>query len=59
MKLGGEYLDQINAAFGCIDCRAHATEGGPIPANMRPCFRLADVSTWNLAALSSISGVTN
>jgi Carboxypeptidase regulatory-like domain/TonB dependent receptor-like, beta-barrel len=56
MKLGGEYLYAINAAFGCLYCMgAIDAQGGPIPSNIEALFPVwNDVSTWNLAALSPI-----
>ncbi len=56
MKLGGEYLYAINAAFGCLYCMGRIdAQGGPIPANIEELFPVwDDVSTWNLAALSPI-----
>ena len=56
MKLGGENLYTINAAFGCLYCMgAIDAQGGPIPANIEALFPVwNDVSTWNLAALSPI-----
>jgi Carboxypeptidase regulatory-like domain/TonB dependent receptor-like, beta-barrel len=56
MKLGGEYLYAINAAFGCLYCMgAIDAQGGAIPANIEDLFPVwNDVSTWNLAALAPI-----
>jgi hypothetical protein len=56
MKLGGEYLYAVNAAFGCLYCMgAIDAQGGPIPANIEALFPVwDDVSTWNLNALSPI-----
>ena len=56
MKVGGEYLYGINAAFGCLYCMGRIdAQGGPIPANIEDLFPVwDDVSTWNLAALSPI-----
>ena len=56
MKLGGEYLYAINAAFGCLYCMgAIDAQGGPIPANIEQLFPVwNDVSTWNLDALAPI-----
>ena len=50
MKLGGEYLYAINAAFGCLYCMgAIDAQGGPVPANIEQLFPVwNDVSTWNL-----------
>jgi hypothetical protein len=56
MKLGGEYLYAINAAFGCLYCMgAIDAQGGPVPANLEQLFPVwNDVSTWNLNALAPI-----
>jgi len=56
VKLGGEYMYAINAAFGCLYCMgAIDAQGGPIPGNIEALFPVwNDVSTWNLAALSPI-----
>jgi hypothetical protein len=56
VKLGGEYLYAINAAFGCLYCMgAIDAQGGPIPANLEQLFPVwNDVSTWNLNALAPI-----
>jgi carboxypeptidase family protein/TonB-dependent receptor-like protein len=57
VKLGGEYLYAINAGFGCLYCMgAIDAQGGPVPANIEDLFPVwNDVSTWNLAAISSIT----
>jgi carboxypeptidase family protein/TonB-dependent receptor-like protein len=57
VKLGGEYLYAINAGFGCLYCMGRIdAQGGPVPANIEALLPVwNDVSTWNLAALSSIT----
>ena len=57
VKLGGEYLYAINAGFGCLYCMGRIdAQGGPVPANLEALLPVwNDVSTWNLAALSSIT----
>jgi hypothetical protein len=57
MKVGGEYLYDMTWMFVCNRCNGILdAQGGPIPANIESLFpNLMDVSTWNLAPLSSIS----
>jgi hypothetical protein len=57
MKLGGEALSAINAAFSCLYCMGRIdAQNGPIPANIEQLIPVwNDVSTWNLAALSPIT----
>ena len=57
VKLGGESLYAINAAFSCRYCMGSIdAQGGPVPANIEDLFPVwNDVSTWNLAALSPIT----
>jgi len=47
VKLGGEYMYAINAAFGCLYCMgAIDAQNGPIPANIEALFPVwNDVST--------------
>ena len=56
LKLGGEYLNQLNWATLCNECIGHYNaQGGPIPANIEDLFPVwNDVTTWNLAAISPI-----
>jgi hypothetical protein len=57
LKLGAEYLFQEMGDFRCIACEGELiARGGAIPANIGSVFPdLFDVSTWNLAPLSSIT----
>jgi Carboxypeptidase regulatory-like domain/TonB dependent receptor-like, beta-barrel len=57
VKMGGEYLYAINAAFSCRYCMGSIdAQGGPVPANIEDLFPVwNDVSTWNLAAISPIT----
>ena len=57
VKLGGEYLYAVNAAFSCLYCMgAIDAQNGPVPANIEELFPVwNDMSTWNLAALSPIT----
>ena len=57
LKVGGEYLYNMTSMFVCNRCNGIIdAQGGPIPANIESLFpNLQDVSTWNLAALSSIT----
>lgn len=57
LKVGGEYLYNMTSMFVCNRCNGIIdAQGGPIPANIESLFpNLRDVSTWNLAALSSIT----
>ena len=57
MKVGGEYLYAINAAFGCLYCMGRIDAlGGPLPANIEDIFPVwNDVSTWNLVALAPVT----
>src|SRR5262245_33942687 len=57
VKLGGESLYAINAAFSCLYCMGRIdAQGGPVPANIEDLIPVRnDVSTWNLAALSPIT----
>src|SRR5258706_1098998 len=57
LKVGGEYLYDLTWMFVCNRCNGILdAQGGPIPANIESLFpNLMDVSTWNIASLSSIS----
>ena len=57
VKLGGEYLYSMTWMYVCNRCNGTLdAQGGPIPANIESLFPdLMDVSTWNLAPLSSIT----
>ncbi len=57
LKVGGEYLYDMTWMFVCNRCNGLLdAQGGPIPANIESLFpNLMDVSTWNIASLSSIS----
>jgi Carboxypeptidase regulatory-like domain len=57
LKLGGEYLYDMTWMFVCNRCNGLLdAQGGAIPNNIESLFpNLMDVSTWNLAPLSSIS----
>jgi hypothetical protein len=57
LKAGAEYLKQGIDSQRCVRCDGELTaNAGPIPANIEDLFPdLFDVSTWNLAPLSSIS----
>jgi hypothetical protein len=57
VKLGGEYIYNMMWMFVCNRCNGTLdAQGGPIPANIESLFpNLMDVSTWNLAPLSSIT----
>jgi len=57
MKVGGEFLNDATWMFVCNRCNGLLdAQGGPIPANIESLFpNLMDVSTWNIASLSSIS----
>ena len=56
-KLGAEYLHQKMSDLRCIICEGELTAtAGAIPTNIESLFPdQFDVSTWNLAPLSSIS----
>jgi hypothetical protein len=57
VKLGGEYIYNMTWMYVCNRCNGILdAQGGPIPANIESLFpNLMDVSTWNLAPLSSIT----
>ncbi|MBI3048212.1 MAG: TonB-dependent receptor [Acidobacteria bacterium] len=57
VKLGGEYIYNMMWMFVCNRCNGTLdAQGGPIPANIESLFpNLMDVSTWNLAPLSSVT----
>ena len=57
MKVGGEFLNDATWMFVCNRCNGLLdVQGGAIPANIESLFpNLMDVSTWNIASLSSIS----
>ena len=57
VKLGGEYIYDHMQYFFCNVCNGQLdARNGAIPANVEQLFpNLFDASTWNLAALSSIS----
>ena len=57
VKMGAEYLHQIRTDRRCRTCDGELdATAGPIPANIESLFPdLFDVTTWNLAPLSSIT----
>ena len=57
LKLGGEYMWIPWLQFSCRFCAGQLdARNGPVPANIEALFPVwNDVSTWNLAGLSSIS----
>ena len=57
LKVGGEYIYDMTWMFVCNRCNGLLdAQGGNIPANIESLFpNLMDVSTWNIAPLSSIS----
>jgi hypothetical protein len=57
LKIGGEGFYQKNPVFLCIRCQGfYDMSGGPVPSNIESLFPVwNDVSTWDLAALSSIT----
>jgi hypothetical protein len=57
VKLGAEYLYMLAFDNQCLRCEGTLdATGGPVPANIESLFPdLYDVTTWNLAPLSSIS----
>ena len=57
LKLGNEYMYIPWLQFSCRFCSGQLdARGGPVPANIEALFPAwDDVSTWNLAGLSSIS----
>ena len=57
VRLGGEYIYNLMSMYVCNRCNGTLdAQGGPIPANIESLFpNLMDVSTWNLAPLSSIT----
>jgi hypothetical protein len=57
MKVGGEFLNDATWMFVCNRCNGLLdVQGGAVPANIESLFpNLMDVSTWNLAPLSSIA----
>ena len=57
LKTGGEYIYNFTFETVCNQCMGVLDlQGGAIPANIESLFpNLTDVSTWNLAPLSSIA----
>jgi hypothetical protein len=57
VKVGGEFIYQGNPVLLCNTCMGnYDMSGGPVPANIEQLFPVwNDISTWNLAALSSIT----
>jgi hypothetical protein len=57
VKLGGEYIYQIQGSKNCRSCMGLIdAQGGPIPANIQDLLPVwDDASTWNIAALNSIT----
>ena len=57
LRFGGEYMYIPWLQYSCRFCAGQLdARGGPVPANLEAIFPVwDDVSTWNLAALSSIS----
>jgi hypothetical protein len=57
VKVGGEYILFKAATQNCRECNSTTNaQGGPVPANIEQLIPVwNDVSTWNLAALSSIT----
>jgi hypothetical protein len=56
-KMGGEYIYQVQGSSNCRSCMGLIdAQGGPVPANIEALFPVwDDASTWNLAALNSIT----
>jgi Carboxypeptidase regulatory-like domain/TonB dependent receptor len=56
VRMGGEYSYQQNPVFLCNRCMGlYDAGGGPIPSNIESLFPVwNDVSTWNLAGISSV-----
>ncbi len=59
LKLGGEYMADFTYETVCQTCMGQLTaNNGPVPANIESLIAdVNDVSTWNLAPLSSISTI--
>ena len=57
LKIGGEYIYQVTGSSNCRSCMGLIdAQGGPVPANIEALFPVwDDASTWNLAALNSIT----